>query len=186
MPKEKNRVSVSGIGGLNCQKGNINGIDLVLLDAIPQCTGVDCPAFTVCSYKKDGPCKMRRTFLANVINNYLKNCHKATEWDFYRIGTMLVPLWDQLCRLKIEEFSIDSPMQGKKLHPVYAAVRDTIRVIMRLEVAFRLRTPPQSQADDHIPIEVKEERDFSLYGNPEFYDSLTGIEEEEEMPLDEI
>jgi hypothetical protein len=177
MTKVRNKLRLRDVGGFKVQKGEFREIDLITLDAIPDCTGTNCKAFRMCTYKKDGPCRMRRTFLLNVINNYLRNCSTATEWDFQRIGTMLVPLWDQLCMLKIEELSIQSPMRGEKIHPVYGAIRETIKIITRLESEFRLRA---TRDDDESPPE--EEKDTSLFGDPDYYDSLT----EEEMPLDEI
>jgi hypothetical protein len=181
MTKGRNKLRLKDVGGFKVRKGEFRAIDLIALDATPHCTGTNCKAFRMCTYKKDGPCRMRRKFLLNVINNYLRNCSRATEWDFQRIGTMLVPLWDQLCMLKIEELSIVSPMRGEKIHPVYGAIRETIRTITKLEPEFKLKALRRGNEGGALPEEAK---DTSVFGNPDFYDTLT--QDEEEMPLDEI
>ena len=175
MVKKRNKLTLKDVGGFKIQKGEFRGIELITLDAISECTGTNCKAFRMCTYKKDGSCRLRRTFLMKVINNYLES---NIEWDFQKIGTMLVPLWDQLCRLKIEEISIKSPFQGEKIHPVFGAIRETIRLITKLEANCKLKKVRRDE-DLH-----EDERDTALFGNPDYYDSLT--EDDDEMPWDEI
>ena len=91
--------------------------------------------------------------------------HSAlTDWDLKRIGTMLVPLWDQSCRLKIEEFALDSPMQGDKLHPVFEAIRSTIKMISKIESDRKIKAPRPRRSGDEPE---EEERDDTLFGNPD-------------------
>lgn len=90
-----------------------------------------------------------------------------------------MPLWDQLIRFKMEEASIKDIMPKATINPIYSAIRETIKTILRVE--GECLAPAQRGS---IPIPDIPEDEHNLYGDPNFYRELTDADMEEELELD--
>ena len=111
----------------------------------------------------------------NVMNGYIGDIEEPAESDMQRIGYLLIPLWDQLCRLRLEELKVRSVMQGPRIHPVLGAIKEIIRQIVRTEIWLKVGINKNTNMN---PL------DLLKHGNPDYYDQLT--QDFNEMEDDEI
>ena len=173
--RDKGPVKYSLVGQMQPQKGTVEGVKFVALDAIPDCDPEQCCALPWCHYRKKGTCSFRKIYLMNVINSYIDALESPTRLMLLRIGSLLVPLWDQLCRLKMEELAVSKVMTSSGIHSTHKAIRETVRTILKLEAELKLvRVKGKTEEDQN-------DRDPLLYGDADYYDSLT-----QEMDPDDI
>lgn len=150
----------------------VDGLPLIALDGINDCQGDECPVLDQCSYKKYGKCGLRRRYIEHVIKSYITSIDRLDSLDLQRIGSLLVPLWDQLCRLKMEEVAILKVFDGKGINPVLKNIREVIKTIIHVEKTCKL----DRKGEKVDPM------DLSQFGDPDYYESL----EKREMAEDEI
>ena len=120
------------IGKIGVTKGKLNGYELYSWDAISDCLGEECACFSVCEYSKVGKCRLQLNYIKGITNIIYSNFReKLTEPLCFRIGMHLIPMYGILCRLKMEEMMVKSPVHvtkaGLKIHPIYKEIRETIR-----------------------------------------------------------
>jgi len=169
------------VGQLVPAKGLVDGLKVTSLDAIQECPKEECVAFHACNYIKQGPCKVRKYFILAVHSAYLNTLKEPNEVDLMRIGSLLVPLWDQLCRFKIEEMSITATMmmKGYRIHPIFKAVRETIKAIVQMEYQIGIE---RKCIGGNVSGKFPNFDDF-MHGDPDYYESLLKSDKEEEPDI---
>lgn len=168
-----------GIGKIS--KGVVAGQKVVALDFIGECPGRECKLFRDCNYLKVGPCRLRKLFLYHIINSYVTQITDLKPIQLTKIGALLLPLWDQLVRFKMEEATLSEiTTKGGLINPIYSAIRETIKTILRVEAEC-----VHTKGAIEIPSGVEE---LNQYGDPNFYSELTQDlaepPEDAEMPLE--
>lgn len=102
-----------------------------VLGTIPVCSKAACPAFKPCKYIKGGICNSRRQYLERMVNFYLDNIKDPTEADLFILGTILMPLFNQLSRLNLEQVGItevvveDVKIDGRRHHVINPIISET-------------------------------------------------------------
>lgn len=108
--------------------------------AVQECEEESCIAFDICPIAP-----FMRSKCCAVIVNYLKHLEKMvyaefgndmSDFEFYKVGMHLIPLYKQLARLKIMEMTISSSVMVEtaksglsKIHPVFKEIRECVRSI---------------------------------------------------------
>jgi hypothetical protein len=128
---------------LPVSKGHYQSIPLVAWAAIENCMPTLCHIEHLCSYQKtDGrkmrKCGLQKNYIQNVSSMIHRCFHKelgASESLLFRVGMHLMPLYKTLCKLKMEELSVHSPVTttlrgDRKVDPVYKEIRETIKIVM--------------------------------------------------------
>lgn len=161
-------------GSVRVNRGTLSGdfenpesIKLAQWDAAPRCRREDCPSFHLCNYKaKSGRCKTFVYYIRNRACMYFDslsykegNVRKSliSEPQWHEIGMKLIPLWCNLCRLKIELAGAPGLMYydnkgNMRQHPLLKEQRETIWLITRLEKAVGLT--PFLHVSSGVPPEV--------------------------------
>jgi len=122
------------IGKMGVTKGRMGEYELYSWDAVSDCLGENCSCYSACEYEKKGKCRLQLNYLKGITNIIYRNYkEKLDEPTCFRVGMHLIPMYGILCRLKMEEMMVMSPVHntkaGIKIHPVYKEIRETIRGI---------------------------------------------------------
>lgn len=150
------------IGDLTLYKGKLGDIQLIMWDALPNCTE-ECTIYQECPYekmkKKRLKCEMRRRYLESVMKNLEKAVKIKDEINTLTVGLMVAPLFQQLINFKIFEHGMSHTVMLKnKVHPIYREIRQTIQSINAL-----LRD---------LGLGVNDKKNNLLDGNSDYYDSI--------------
>jgi hypothetical protein len=170
------------IGSNTLQKGEVrDGMQLVAWDCIQECHPEECPIGRSCLYSSeslassDGQCSLQRQYLQSFVDVILRTYRYIDEGDMFRIGMHLVPLYSQLCRLKIVEKSVVNVTfidhKGvTRIHPIFREMRDTMKTITSLwrEMGFQNTVNPSMPGED-----VNKYRGRSGYGDPDHYERIS-------------
>lgn len=126
------------LGDIKVWKAKVRGVTIVSWDAIPPCRGDGCSIWDICG-KKDSRissshCGVLYEYIGNVnLMIYRNYADQLTEPMLFRVGMHLIPLYKQLCRLKIEElnvFELIGEVKGKwQVHPILKEIRETVKQI---------------------------------------------------------
>lgn len=148
------------LGNLEMKKGKLDGIPIVLWDAIPQCNEEACPIRERCPYQKTGKCTVRLKYLENVFNTVSAIPEHMDPVTAMKIGMHIIPLYTQLCRFKMEEYACETVVtDGKgstKINPIFREIRETIKL------TTTLLNDLSSNRKDVVPMD----------GDSDYYDSL--------------
>lgn len=139
------------LGMMSLDKGTMGGLNddekrLISWNAIMPCLQT-CGALEVCPYRsggnpmvEDDPVKKGNHVKCYVMVQYLKSVssiimenfsNDLTETELFKVGMHLIPLYKNLCRLKIEEMGIIAVVDtySSKISPIYREMRATIKDI---------------------------------------------------------
>jgi len=125
------------VGELELTKKRVSGKEMVIWEGCSRCRGEACCIYDRCGGSKDF-CKVEQNYIDHFLATIRKSLgKKATELTLYRIGMHLVPLYKQLCRLKIEEMGIrdvvyESESGSRHVHPIYREMRQVIFLIDKI------------------------------------------------------
>jgi hypothetical protein len=128
---------MKNIGDFSLIKGEMDGIPLVLWDAVQECTE-ECVIWDKCPYSRKDKCELRKRYLKSVIGSLEKGISNKDEITVMKIGLMLVPLFNQLVTFKLRAYSLgngqDMFVSSKKIqiNPVFKEIRDIIKDINSL------------------------------------------------------
>lgn len=128
------------IGDMSVDRGRYGKkqIRLYAWDAVPECSGTKCPAFSLCSYEKTGKCQTVVQYLRNIHEFVFQNFGKEfDEAKWFRIGMHLIPLYKTLARLQIAELGVTDVIvtvgnKGPKINPIFDAITKTIAQIEKV------------------------------------------------------
>lgn len=126
------------IGNMQLAKGKQGNIHIYMWDVIPPCNPIDCPAIDSCKFEdrkeNGGKCQVQLQYLKHVfrimslkIEQFERDTRKQ-EIMAHRLGFMLMPLYSQLVKFKIEELGLRRvtyvTSKGEiKVHPIYKEIR---------------------------------------------------------------
>lgn len=121
------------IGDMTLYKGKLGDVQMIMWDALPDCSD-ECPIYENCPYeKKRIKCEMRRRYLESVMEKLEAGVKKQDEMSALTIGLMVAPLFQSLISFKIFEHSLQhNVMLRTKVHPIYKEIRQTIKEISGL------------------------------------------------------
>ena len=108
---------------------------IITWEVIKFCSGERCPAFALCGYEKVGKCKVEGTYLRSIAQILHRNfIDVLDEPTLTRVGMHLMPIYQNLCRLKISELGVDNPGEaddnGRALiNPVYTEIWEHIKLL---------------------------------------------------------
>lgn len=167
----RNTVAKMGTGYVG--KGRIPGEEGAMKlfyswDAVPECVGERCQAYTQCQYSKKGQCSVVREGLKGLALIIFRNFDAIlTEDVLFRVGMHLMPLYKSLLKLNIEEMAVDRAVyvddKGMyRAHPIYKELRETVKQIEYAWKALGLVKAPRKS----------DSRDPEEYGDPDFVEQL--------------
>ncbi len=119
-------------------KGEIReGMNLISWDAIQSCNPAACPIGETCevvAILANRPCAVQVQYLQSFVETVFQTYRGLDESDAYKVGMHLVPMYSQLCRLKILEKSLANVAYHDRhgnpsIHPVYREIRDCLKTI---------------------------------------------------------
>ena len=125
------------IGKMFIQKGfDHTGVKQILSwETVKPCRGERCVAYNLCEYTEGPRCKVESTYLrqvsAIIYRSYISVMDEPT---MMRVGLHLMPIYQNLCRLKIYEAGlgdlITEDSKGKSsINPVYKEMREHIKLL---------------------------------------------------------
>jgi hypothetical protein len=169
------------IGTLDVSKGIIReGVSLVGWESIDDCKGDECYAAFRCDQPKNGKCAVQVKYIQEVCNMVFKNYGYLDEKGWFKIGMHLLPLYSQLCKMKIIESGIKdmacvNNKGGIYIHPIYKEIRDTIKCILSVSEDLNVFVKELPIADFKSDAKnPKKER-----GDPGYYGRIGTIETKE-------
>lgn len=121
------------LGGMTIYKGKLGDVQLIMWDALPDCTE-ECDIYFECPYvggsRQRNKCEMRRRYLEAVMQSLDKGIKEVDEITSLTVGLLIAPLFQHLISFKIFTHGMGhNIMVGKKIHPVYKEIRQTIKEI---------------------------------------------------------
>lgn len=158
------------------QKGQIReGQQLVAWDCVPDCDIDACPLGNTCTYQhKSNKCALQTEYLQSFIDMTLRTYRSISEDDMFKIGMHIIPLYSNLCRMKIvekglREVTYIDAKGNPKVHPVFKEIREIIKVITSLwkDMGF-LKIPNPNLPNPTAFVGGREG-----FGDPNHYASLT-------------
>ena len=125
------------IGSMHIQKGSdaTGTKQIISWEIAKPCRGERCPAAELCTYTRGARCRVENTYLRAVSNTIYQNYITILdEPTLMRVGLHLMPIYQNLCRLKLVEAGIEDPVvsdaKGKlSIHPVYKEMREHIKLL---------------------------------------------------------
>jgi hypothetical protein len=143
-----------GVGGFRSYGKVWDGAVIEAMDLVPICQCEDCKLVHCAHRGKNKDCGVVKNYIYDIISLYRWGADYADNLAHQRLGMMVLPLWAQLARLLIEQYTIESLMvesvQGsRKVHPVFKEIRETISAISRLEVQYNII--PKNNGDGRNP-----------------------------------
>ncbi len=130
------------LGTMHIQKGSdsTGTKQIITWEVAKPCHGERCPAYELCTYtnrdaERQVRCKVENTYLRSVSSVLYRNFITVLDEPLLmRVGLHLMPIYQNLCRLKIAEIGIDSPVsaddKGKIfIHPIYKEIREHIKLL---------------------------------------------------------
>jgi len=129
------------LGDIRVWKADIGDVKVISWDAIPPCRGEVCSIWGICSKRgkevSKRHCGVVHEYLGNVNEMIFRNYYnQLTEPMLFKIGMHLIPLYKQLCRLKIEELAVENLVHivsGRYLiHPIMKEIRETVKDIEKV------------------------------------------------------
>jgi len=173
------------IGDMEVKKGTIRNMPFMGWDSIGDCKGEECEVFAKCGIKKKvGPCKVQVKYLEAFMSTVLSNYLYLDEMCLFQIGMHLMPLYSQLCKLKLVEKGLDGRMMvydskgTVSVHPVYREIRSTLIAISgewrRLELFRNGVTMPDIDLESRKEEEKKKGKIIDLEkGDAGYYKSIS-------------
>ena len=128
------------IGRMHVMKGRDHGNTKQILswETVKPCRGERCGAYDLCEYLSrnipGSKCKVETIYLKAIASVIYRNFNTVMdEPTMMRVGMHLMPIYQNLCRMKIIEagvvVAVDEDARGKLgLHPVYKEMRETIKL----------------------------------------------------------
>lgn len=169
-------------GQVQPTKGKDNeGNQLVSWDALPDCYE-QCPITDKCPYNgRTIKCTVMKAYLGSAASIVLRN-YQLDEAELLRVGTHLIPLYRNLCRLQILEFSLTRVTQLNKvgnvvMHPVYDMIKNHVVVIENLWKSLGLHDESKKKkhvirnGPNGVPDSIPTVGDI-VNGDPDYYDNL--------------
>ena len=143
-------------GNLSIEKGCTEDglVRLYQWDAISDCTMKECPAYKLCDIYARGKCRVMQKYMLSLVEVVYRNyADRLTEPLLYKIGMHLLPLYRQLCKMKIEELGVErvtvqTARGGVQAHPIYKEIRETIKLISLLWHDLQLPVSEMPAAPD--------------------------------------
>jgi len=147
------------IGDMTLYKGKLGDVQLIMWDALPDCTD-ECSIYESCPYEKRRmKCEMRRRYLESVMDSLEKGVKKKDEISSLTIGLLVAPLFQSLISFKIFQHSLGHDvMMRTKVHPIYKEIRQVIK-----EISSLLKDLGLTEGD---------KKGNYLDGNSEYYDQM--------------
>lgn len=170
-----NEVSTISIAKEGLQKGIVrNDKQLVAWDCVQDCDPDRCPIGSKCMYtaKSNPKCALQTEYLQSFVDMIFSTYRYIDEADMFRIGMHLVPLYSQLCRMKIVEKSVGNvtyeDMKGvTRIHPIFREIRDTVKTISSLWREMGFTAVPDPALPSTTFVNGREG-----FGDPNHYASL--------------
>jgi hypothetical protein len=118
--------------------------DLVSWDCIQDCEPEYCPIGTTCvcastalSPDGNGKCDLQYQYLQEFVNMIFRTYRYVDEGSMFKVGMHLIPLYAQLCKMKIAEKAVRTvsyeDLRGNtKINPIYREIRDVMRTITQM------------------------------------------------------
>lgn len=110
----------------------------VIWESVDKCDTTRCPVATGCEYIgfcQDGKCAVQAKYLSSVINTVFSAINgKADELALMEVGMLLIPLFNQLVKLKIQEVGLQGQIvemtkKGPMINPILKEIRACIMTI---------------------------------------------------------
>jgi len=111
---------------------------LIIWESIDKCDTERCPVAQGCEYIgfcQDGKCAIQSKYLESVMSIIFRAIEKkADEMTLMEVGFLLIPLFNQLVKLKIQEVGLQGKIveytkKGPVIHPLLREIRTCISTI---------------------------------------------------------
>ena len=150
------------IGDMTLYKGKLGDVQLIMWDALPDCTD-DCTIYERCPYEKMArkrlKCEMRRRYLESVMKSLETGVKQKDELSALTTGLLVAPLFQHLISFKIYEHSLQHTVAVKgRINPIYKEIRATIKEINGLL--------------KDLGLTAGDKKGNYLDGNAEYYDDM--------------
>ena len=142
-----------------------------------------CVVWEECPYrekaKEKGLCKLEKVYLNRVYRNMMVVNDMLSDFDLQRIGMHLMPLYQQLIRLKKVAFAVENDLiehdrkSGRSyIHPVFKEIREVLKEIGKELKDLQLEKKWQMKFGDQIKGVGIEE--LMEKGDPGYYEKIAG------------
>lgn len=168
-------ISVSGL-----QKGVVrNDQQLIAWDSVQPCNVNICPISSTCVYADPEQthtrkCTVQVEYLQSFVDMIFNKYRYMGEDDMFKIGMHVIPLYSQLCRLKIAERGVLTALQEDRnsgrtsIHPIFREIRETIRAISAQWKELGFIIPPQGALSNPTST-----LDRAGFGDPHHYAAIS-------------
>lgn len=175
-------------GSKSLHKGEVReGVQLVSWDCIQECDPERCPIGLKCLHATQSfgkQCMLQVDYINELTTTILDQFPDIAVDDMYRFGMHLVPLYSNLCRMKIVEWSlrdimVEDSRGNLKIHPIYAEIRNTIKTITSVWRDMGFLRPP-GIGGPSVPGESAFGRNNG-YGDPNHYARISQQEDKHDV-----
>ncbi len=114
---------------------------IISWETVRMCRGEHCPAYDLCEYNVKEhsaerlKCRVETTYLRSIASIIYRNFISVLdEPTLTRVGMHLMPIYQNLCRLKIAEVGVATPVETDEkgrtyINPVYKEMREHIKLL---------------------------------------------------------
>ncbi len=123
------------VGNMEVKKGMVRDMTLFGWDSVEQCSDTKCKLYNECGFIKQGACGVQVKYLEAFMSTVLTNYTHLDNMCLYQIGMHLLPLYSQLCKMKLVEkglkgqVMVETRKGGLTVHPIYKEIRSTMLAI---------------------------------------------------------
>ena len=164
--------------------GDFEGKAMLRWDPAVKCSDA-CVLYEDCPYEKKGLCSLEMRYMNTIYKNIVNaNPEKGigellSDFEFQRVGLHLMPLYQQLVKLKKVAYAVESMIVSDKkgslkIHPVFGEIRAVIRDIAKemkeigVEAKWKKKFGTVKGVGGGASIEELLEK-----GDPNYYDEIS-------------
>ena len=111
--------------------------EIIYWNSVPVCSPTDCACVNMCGRSEEGePCTVVKAYISNAIDVMVDTFrNKLTPELSFKLGQHLIPLYSQLCKLKMAEFErgdvlVPGSAPGSTIiNPLFSEIRKCISAI---------------------------------------------------------
>jgi hypothetical protein len=179
--------------GLRTSIGTVLGKHLRFIAYVRDCAKDNCPLKDICPFKPKGKCTVEYNFLTALYNSWIDPMDgvgdRLTQAQFDRLGTHLMPLYQQLIRFSMETFKLENvtyvdPKGITRPYPQFREIREILKAIDNEMSSIGLEKAWKEKFDNKKPLPVgKGATDIEgmMDGRPGAYEDMqrrAGIKDE--------
>ena len=176
-------------GSLAISRGFINDVQINIWDKLRLCTGTECKFCDLCPYERSGftpdqmkkgtTCLIEYKYIYANLDPFMRLLERVNDQFLMQwIGMHLIPLYYDLCQLKMEKLLVDDIIYDdakgiKRIHPIFEEIRRVHREIFAIWRTTGLKKIAEEAGFFKQGGVIIPDRDPTIHGSGDEYEKMS-------------